>query len=55
MKGPHHQTVWELIPTDLGPESLQSWQPWTVGDSLTSPADILQTGLGLGLGGVCVY
>lgn len=23
VKGPHHQTVWELIPTDLGPESPQ--------------------------------
>ena len=32
--------------TDLGAESQQSWQPWTTGDSLTSPAGILQTGLG---------
>ena len=48
-------TVWELIPTDLGAESPQSWQPWTAGDSLTSPAGILQTGLGRGWGGICVH
>ena len=41
-------TVWELTLTDLGAESQQSWQLWTVGDSLTSPAGILQTGLGWG-------
>ena len=47
-------TVWELTPTDLGAESQQSQQPWTVGDSLTSPAGILQTGLGQGHRGASV-
>ena len=41
-------TVWELTPTDLGAESQQSQQLWTVGDSLTSPAGIFQTRLGRG-------
>ena len=41
--------------TDLGAESQQSWQPWTVGDSLTYPAGILQTGLGWGHRGALVH
>ena len=48
-------TVWELTPTDLGAESQQSWQLWTAGDSLTSPAGILQTGLGRGHRGAFVH
>ena len=48
-------TVWELIPTDLGAESPQSWQPWTAGDSLTSPAGILETVLGRGHRGAFVH